>query len=240
MNIIECNQGSQAWFEARSGKVTASRICDVMNFLKKGGEGADRRNYRAQIVAELLTGAPDMNGYLSPYMEHGTEQEPFARAAYEIQTGNSVEQLGFVVHPSIARAGASPDGLVGEDGAIEIKCPKTETHIRWLLAGIVPEEHEPQMMFVMACTGRAWCDFVSYDSRLPAALQLFTVRLMRDEARITVLEEAVIGFLAEVDGTIDALRAICGVDFALPSPKLPEVPMRDETYLTDEDFAGLL
>ena len=138
-------------------------------------------------------------------MRWGTEQEPMARASYEVKTGLLVDQVGMVLHPTIDRAAASPDGLVGEDGLIEIKCPNTATHLEYLLAGTVPSRYQPQMLWQMSCTGAAWCDFVSYDPRLPDHLQLFIVRFNRDQARIDEMEAEVRAFLAEVDSIISRL-----------------------------------
>lgn len=234
-------QGSSDWFQARCGRVTASRIVDVMNFLKKGGEGADRKSYKSQIIAEILTGEVVMDGYLSPAMMHGNDFEELARTCYEVNGGAEVDLIGFAVHPTIPRAGASPDGLVGELGGLELKCPKTETHLRYLLAGEVPEEYQPQMYFGMACTGREWWDFASYDPRLPEPLQLFTKRLHRDPMRIAEIEDAVVLFLSEVDAAIAALRVAFG-NFPLPQAPEPEVipAWEREAFLTDEDFAGLV
>lgn len=234
-------QQTTEWFNARCGRVTASRIADVMEFLKKGGEGAKRRSYRAEIVAEILTGQAIMDRYLSPEMMHGNDFEEVARATYEVSTGLEVDLEGFVIHPTIERAGASPDGLIGDEGMLELKCPKTETHLKYLRAKEVPEDYQPQMYFQMACTGRQWVEFASYDPRLPEPLQLFVCRLHRDPMRIAEIEDAVLLFLSEVDAEIAELRAEYG-PFPLPteiqpSPEAPD-PMAG-TYLTDEDFAGL-
>jgi putative phage-type endonuclease len=203
MKVIDFPQGSQEWLSARAGKVTASRICDVMAKIKSG-EAAARRDYRAQIIAEILTGRPQEDGFINDEMRWGNEQEPFARAAYEVSAGVLVDKVGLVLHPRIDRAAASPDGLAG-DGLVEIKCPKTATHLQYLLAGEVPSKYQPQMLWQMACTERDWCDFVSFDPRLPQTLQLFHVRFRRDESRIKDMEAEVIAFLAEVDATLDRL-----------------------------------
>lgn len=234
-------QGTHEWFMARCGRVTTSRVADVMDFLKKGGEGAKRRGYRAEIVAEILTGQPNLDGFLTPAMMHGNDFEELARATYSVAAGVEVDLEGFVVHPTIARAGASPDGLIGQDGGVELKCPKTETHLRYLLSEEVPEEYQPQMFFGMACTGRQWWDFASYDPRLPEPLQLFRKRLYRDPLRIAEIEDEVIKFLGEVDATVTALRAQFG-DFPLPGDEVlvAEADPLASTYLTDEDFAGLV
>jgi len=197
-------QGSEEWHLVRAGKVTASRICDVLAKIKKG-EAASRRNYRAQIVAEILTGLPQESSFISAEMQFGIDNEPFARASYEIAGDVTVEEVGFAQHPRIERAGASPDGFVGTDGLVEIKVPNTATHIDYLLADTVPTDYQPQMLWQMACTRRAWCDFVSYDPRLPDHLQLFVKRFPRDEARIAEMEQEVDLFLKEVDSILAAL-----------------------------------
>ena len=199
-------QGSADWFAARIGKVTASRLSDVMATIKSG-EAAARANYRAELVAERLTGV-QAESYTSPDMERGTEMEPFARAAYEAHRLVMVDQVGFIDHPTIPNTGASPDGLVGDKGLLEIKVPKTATHIGYLTAGVVPSKYQPQMLWQMACTGREWCDFVSYEPRLPGNLALFVVRFERDDKRIYEMESEVLLFLNEIEQTIDKLNKL--------------------------------
>ena len=205
MNILDCEQGTDSWKAARAGKVTASKISDVMAKIKTG-EAAARRDYRAQIVAEILTGTPQDDIFVNDAMRWGTEQEPYARAAYEATRGVLVDQVGLVLHPTIERGAASPDGLVDPDGLVEIKCPKTATHLAYLLAGEVPSQYQPQMLWQMACTGAQWCDFVSFDPRLTEDLQLFVVRFKRDQARIDAMEAEVKAFLEEVDATLASLK----------------------------------
>ena len=202
----DCVQGSEEWKLLRLGKVTASRIADVMTKVKSG-EAAARRNYRAELVCQLLTGESQEN-FCTTDMQRGLDLEPFARAAYEVKTGMLVDQVAFVPHPSIDRASASPDGLIGEDGLVEIKCPKTANHIDYLLGKVPPTQYQPQMLWQMACTGRQWCDFVSYCPDLPEPLQLFVVRFPRDNGRIEEMEKEVTQFNAEVDEIITKLRAI--------------------------------
>ena len=198
-------QGSPEWLAQRVGKVTASRIADMMAKTKTGW-GASRANYAAQLVCERLTGAP-ADSYQNEAMRWGIETEPHARAAYEFRTDNAVTSCGFVDHPRIAMSGASPDGLVGDDGLVEIKCPNTATHIATLLGGkVIPSKYEAQIQWQMTCTGRQWCDFVSYDPRLPDEMRLFVVREKRNDALIAELEEEVSRFLAEVDETVAKLR----------------------------------
>lgn len=205
MKILDFPQGSAEWLQSRAGRVTASRIADVMAKIKTG-EAASRRDYKAQIVAEILTGKPQEDGFTNSAMQWGTEQEPFARSAYEVARDLMVDTVGLVLHPAIDRAAASPDGLAG-DGLLEIKCPKTATHLQYLLAGVAPAQYQLQMLWQMACTERAWCDFVSFDPRLPEDLQLLIVRFERDDKRIAEIETEVKLFLSEVDETIEKLKA---------------------------------
>jgi hypothetical protein len=206
--LLDCEQGSELWQQARCGLVTASRCGDVIDCYKsgakKGQETAARASYRSELICEILTGFPYPQ-YVSQEMQWGIDQEPFARAAYEMERDVLVETCGFVLHPDVARFGASPDGLVGEHGMIQIKCPKTSTHLGWMLAGGVPREHCPQMLAEMACTGRAWCDFVSFDPRLPAHLQLFVRRFERHEPFILGLETEVVHFNREIENVLAAL-----------------------------------
>ena len=204
LELLNIEQGSDEWVQARVGLVTASRCGDVIDMTKKGDESAHRRDYRSELICEILTGQPYPR-LITREMQWGIDQEPFARAAYEMQRDVLVETRGFVVHPDIARFGASPDGMVGDDGLIQIKCPNTSTHLRWMLAGAVPVEHMPQMLAELACTGREWCDFVSYDPRLPAHLQLFVRRFARNEQLIANLETEVVHFNAEIEQVLSAL-----------------------------------
>jgi putative phage-type endonuclease len=209
--IYACEQRSEAWSALRVGKVTGSRTAEVCAEIKKG-EAASRRNYRAEIIAETLTGQP-ADTYISKEMQWGIDTEPFARAAYELECDATVDSgIGFAVHPRIKRFGASPDGLVGNDGLVELKCPNTATHIDYILSGIVPAEYKAQMLSEMACSERQWCDFVSFDPRLPRRLQLFVRRFARDDARILEIETKVEQFLAEVDDVILRLESSIPVE----------------------------
>lgn len=196
-------QGSAEWFAQRAGKVTASRVADVIAKTKTGW-GASRANYAAQLVAERLTGNVEPT-FTNAAMQWGTDKEPEAREAYEFHAGVFVDQVGMIDHPKIAMTGASPDGLVGDDGLVEIKCPNTATHIETLLSGKVPAKYVTQMAWQMACTGRAWCDFVSFDPRMPEHMRLFVQRVDRDDALIAALEAEVSAFLAEVSDTVASL-----------------------------------
>lgn len=196
-------QRSDEWYEARLGKVTASRLDDVMATIKKG-EAAARANYRIEIVSERLTGER-MLSFTSQAMQWGVYNERAAIAAYELETGRIVSDVGFVVHPVIADSGASPDGLVGDDGLIEIKCPETKAHVNTLLQKKAPAQYIPQIQWQMACTGRKWVDFVSYDPRMPSNLKLAIIRVDRDDELIEKYEQEVINFLSEVSETINLL-----------------------------------
>jgi putative phage-type endonuclease len=202
MKILSISQGSPEWLAARAGKVTASRISDVM----ASKATAAYRDYRAQIVAEILTGHPQESGFTNAAMQWGTDKEPLARAEYEMFCAWDVEEVGLVLHPTIERGASSPDGLVSSDGLVEIKCPNTTTHLQTLIDKKQPSKYEYQMLWNMACTGRKWCDFVSYDPRLPDDLQLFVHRFDRDDKRIEEIETAVTQFLSEVDEMIDNIR----------------------------------
>ena len=172
----------------------------------KTGPSTSRTNYAAQLVAERLTGTVEPS-FSNASMAWGTEKEPEARSAYCFLHDTDVLQIGFVEHPNIGMAGASPDGLIGDVGLVEIKCPNTATHIATLLGGSVPSKYVHQMQWQMACTGRAWCDFASYDPRLPESMRLFVKRLHRDDAMIAEVEREVALFLNEVAQTVATLRS---------------------------------
>lgn len=199
-------QGSPEWHAMRCGKVTASRIADMLAKTKTGW-GASRANYKAQLVAERLTGVV-AEGFTNAAMEWGKEKEAEARAAYGFYTNETVELIDFVTHPVMLMSGASPDALVGMDGLVEIKCPNTATHIETLLGGSVPGKYQFQMQWQMACTGRWWCDFVSYDPRMPEDMRLFVRRLERDEEVIAMIEKETRIFLAEIDATVAQLTSM--------------------------------
>jgi putative phage-type endonuclease len=190
------DQRSNEWFEARLGRVTASRAAEVMA-KTKSGYSASRAVYMAQLIRERLTGLSD-SGFSSAAMQWGTETEPQARAAYEVMTGRDVVEVGFIQHPTIGGFGASPDGLVGDDGLIEIKCPNTATHIETLLAEKVPSKYIIQMQVQMLCTGRSWCDFVSFDPRLPGNMAFWISRVDADAKVQAEIEAEVQKFLAEL------------------------------------------
>jgi len=199
-------QRTDEWFAARLGKVTASRVADVIATTKTG-YSASRANYMAQLVVERMTGK-QTESYTNAAMEWGTNTEPLARAAYEAEKGLLVDETGLVDHPSISMSGASPDGLVGDDGLIEIKCPNTATHIENLLSKSVDKKYITQMQWQMACTGRKWCDFVSFDPRMGEGLQMVVIRVDRDEDYIQMLETEIKKFLGEVESKIKQLEEI--------------------------------
>lgn len=203
MKVVDCSQKSPEWFAARLGKVSASRIGDL-TAKTKSGYSTSRANYAAELVAERLTGSTSEK-FTNGAMHWGTEQEPAARTMYEFMNNATVTEVGLVLHPTIDMACASPDGLVCDDGLVEIKCPLTSTHIETLLGGSIDGKYMKQMQWQLACTGRQWCDFASFDPRMPADMQLHVTRVKRDGAMIVELEREVIGFLAEVAATMTAL-----------------------------------
>ena len=196
-------QGSPEWLAIRLGKVTASRVADVLS-KGKSGESASRKNYRTELVVQRLTGAPG-ESFTNAAMEWGTQTEPLARIAYEAEMGIFVDQVAFIEHPTIANFGCSPDGVIA-DGLIEIKCPNSSTHIEYLTDDKPPTKYIPQMQCQMAVMGAKWCDFVSFDPRLPSDLQLFVVRLERDEEYIEAMEAEVKKFLSEVEEMFTKLK----------------------------------
>ena len=207
--MTEIEQRTDDWFAARLGKVTASSLYKVLAKTKTG-YGADRGNYMTQLVLERVTGTK-ADSYTNAAMQWGIDQEPFARAAYEAKTGVLVEEVGFVPHPTIEAAGASPDGLVGDDGMVEIKCPDSKTALEcWLSDSPVEGKYFAQMQWQMRCADRAWCDYVVFDPRMPAKAQLFVTRVMRDDKWLADTEAEVVKFLAEVDAKVAALKKIIG------------------------------
>jgi putative phage-type endonuclease len=203
MKVIDCEQNSAEWLAARCGSLGASSIADMVAKTRTGW-GASRFNLAARIVCERLTGTPQ-ESYTNAAMQWGHDTEPQARAMYEFMRDVAVQQVGLVLHPSINKSHASPDGIVGDDGLIEIKCPNTATHIETLLSDDVDGRYIKQMQWQMACCGRGWCDFVSFDPRLPAEMQMFVQRVARDDEFIAELEREARAFLAEVETTISTL-----------------------------------
>ena len=199
-------QGSIEWHQQRLGKVTASRIADLMATTKTG-PSASRANYAAELVVARLTGViPE--SYSNDAMKWGTEQEPFARATYEVLRGVMVEEAGFIDHPTVVMSGASPDGLVGDRGMLEIKCPQTNTAIEFLLSGKISQKYLYQMQWQMECCKREWCDFVSFDPRLPKHLRVKIIRVLRDDTLILKLTDEINKFNFEVDEVVAKLNAL--------------------------------
>ena len=245
MNVFDCIQHSPEWYAVRRGNLTASKIAAATGQRKRGtGELAARRNMRFELLSEILRDKTT-DHYVSPYMDWGIEQEPRARAEYEIRTGQSVEPLGFIFHPTLDRCGASPDGYIAPNGLLEIKCPETHNHLEYIDSGIVPVEYVPQMAWQMACAGPEieYVDFVSFDPRLVEELQLFVIRYERDDKRIAEMEEQAIEFLSEVAQMAERLK----VNAKLPTleDKLRESvrqakgyhPEESELYITESDIA---
>lgn len=199
-------QGTPEWLAERCGKATASRIGDIMAKTRTG-YGASRANYMAELIAERLTGAP-AERFQSEAMRWGSQTEAEARTAYEFWTGRTVELAEFAPHPTVAMSGASPDGYIGSDGLVEIKCPNTATHIEYLLGGAIDRKYLLQMQWQMACTGRSWCDWLSYDPRMPDEMRMLVKRVSRDDTLIAEIEAEVTTFLAEVAHKVDQLSAI--------------------------------
>lgn len=197
-------QGSIEWKMLRAGNATASRIADIIA-KTKSGYSTSRDNYMTELVIERFGVISE--GFTNSAMQHGTDCEPFARATYEGLNNAMVTQIDYVPHPTIKRAGASPDGLI-DDGLLEIKCPNSNTHFNYLISNEVPEKYKPQMAWQMACTGAKWCDFVSFDNRVPTDLQYFEIRYNRDDIYIEMLEQEVIKFLAEVEEKYNQLNQL--------------------------------
>ncbi|EAR2619360.1 YqaJ viral recombinase family protein, partial [Salmonella enterica subsp. enterica serovar Sandiego] len=192
---------SPEWFAARCGKVTASRLYDVMA-RTKSGYAASRQNYMAELICQRLTGKPE-EGFTNAAMMRGTELEPVAREMYALNEFDAViSEVGLIDHPTIAGFAASPDGLVNDDGLIEIKCPNTWTHLQTLKTGVPKRQYLLQMHAQMMCTGRKWCDFVSFDDRLPPELAYFKTRINFDEVLAEEIEQEVVKFLTELETEI--------------------------------------
>ena len=197
------DQRTEEWFAARLGKVTASKVADVMAKTKTG-YAASRETYITQLVLERITNTK-AEGFTSQAMQWGIDQEPFARAALELHQGYLVQETGFVPHPTIEMAGASPDGLINEDGICEIKCPESKGMVETLLTQKVPQKYYAQMQFQLACTGRKWADYCVFDPRMPEKAQLFVARIDRDDRYIAEIEAEIVKFLAEVDSQVKQL-----------------------------------
>jgi len=193
-DVTDVQQGSEEWKTLRLGKITASRVSQVM--------GKSRQNFLAIIAAERIS--KQAESFTNAAMQWGIDTEPFAREAYEARNGVKVVQVGFCLHPTIKDAGASPDGLVGDDGLIEIKCPNTSTHVGTLIDQKAPTKYIPQIQFQLACTGRQWCDFVSFDPRIEQSF--FQIRVERDNEYIEKIEKEVSEFLEEVEKLVNQIQ----------------------------------
>lgn len=202
--LVKAEQRSPEWFEARLGMPSASKYNDIMS-KTRSGYSASRKNYAAELVTERLTGNPT-ESFTSAAMQWGTDNEPVARLQYGLTTGLDAEETGFWIHDDIF-TGASPDGLIGEDGVLEIKCPNTATHIDTLQSKKVPRQYVAQVQGQMWVTGRQWCDFVSFDPRLPDNAQMIVIRVERDEAYIQELELEITNFLKEVDSLVEFVNS---------------------------------
>ena len=201
MEIIkDVEQGTDEWLNLRFGWITASRFKDVM----AGGAGKTRKAYMYHLAAEILTGER-AESYTNEYMEWGTQTEPQARAMYELDSGNSVDQVAFIRHDTL-KAGCSPDGLIGESGLVEFKCPKTTTQIETFLSGKMPTTHVAQVQGQLWISEREWCDFVSFDPRINGEASYFCIRVERDEKKIKEIEQAVIKFQDDLFATLELLR----------------------------------
>jgi putative phage-type endonuclease len=197
-------QGTPEWHQLRLGKVTASKVADILA-TTRNGPSASRQNYLIELALQRSTGTIEPS-YTNDAMKWGTETEPQARVAYEVETGNFVNQVAFIDHPTIAWFGCSPDGLVGDDSLIEIKCPNSATHWEYFKSKKPPQKYVIQMQTQMAVTGRQWCDFVSFDPRMPERSQLLIVRVERDETFIAEIEEKVTQFLSEVETEVNLMK----------------------------------
>jgi hypothetical protein len=203
--VIDAVQRSDAWFAARLGRLTGSRACDMLATIKSG-EAAARRDYRLELVLERLTGQRPDDSYINAAMQRGVELEPKGLEAYQTRSGLTVERTGFLSHTE-HMAGCSLDGHVGDyEGIVELKCPKSATHLKYLRGGVMPPDHLPQVLHNLWMTGAEWCDFVSFDDRFPERLRLFVVRVPREDAVIAAYQECAIKFLAEVDRDICDLQ----------------------------------
>ncbi len=197
-------QGTPEWHQLRAGKVTASRVADILAQTRTG-PSASRQNYLIELALQRSTGTIEPS-YTNAAMEWGTQTEPQARVAYEVETGNFVDQVAFIDHPTIANFGCSPDGLIGDDGLIEIKCPNSATHWEYFKAKKPPQKYVTQIQTQLCVTGRKWCDFVSFDPRMPSRSQLLIVRVDRDEVFIAEIEEKVKQFLSEVEVEVNLMK----------------------------------
>jgi putative phage-type endonuclease len=205
--VLDIEQGTEAWHAARLGRVTASRVADIVARTKTG-YSASRAGYMAELICERLTGKPAASQYVNADMQRGNDLEPIARALYEVTHDKSVQQVGFVPHPVLEWAGASPDGLVDEEGVLEIKAPRPHVHLDYLETGSAPTQYRPQMAWQCICTGRTWADFVSYCEPMPDDLQLFVVRFTPEPAYLQEVEAEVVKFLEETEARLAKIQQL--------------------------------
>ncbi|EJF82923.1 lambda exonuclease family protein [Candidatus Bartonella washoeensis] len=194
-------QRTAEWFQARLGKVTASNVYNVLNKTAKGLPTSKYEDYKMKLITERLTGEISQS-YTTPAMQWGIEHEEDALKEYEFIYDTNVTRCGFVQHPKMEMAGASPDGLIGEDGLIEVKCPQSTSHLRFFMYDEIKPEYIAQMQFQMACTGRKWCHFMSYNPQFvgrSTGLRMKIKRIFRDEKHIEEINKAVESFLAEIE-----------------------------------------
>lgn len=221
MNDADLIQGSDEWKLARCGSLGASTLHEALARTKSGW-GASRDNKKAELVLERITGQP-REIFKSAAMETGNEREPEARLAYHLYSGNAtVDLVGLVRHPRIVGAHASPDGLVGQDGLVQIKCPQPAAHLDTIVRGMIPQKYQYQMLWEMACTGRQWCDYVSYNPDFPGRLSMWIKRCQRDQPKIDWLEEQVRTFLGEVDQAEAAMREMSEGEWPLRAQTMAE------------------
>jgi len=203
---VAVEQGTDAWHQLRLGKVTASRVADILAKTKTG-PSASRQNYLIELALQRTTGIIQ-ESYTNASMEWGVQNEGNARVLYEITTNNFVDRIAFIDHPSIKWFGCSPDGLVSNGGLVEIKCPNSTTHWEYFKYNRPPTKYVIQMQAQLAVTGRDWCDFVSFDPRMPDRSQLLVVRVDRDEAFIAEMEAEIKQFLSEVEVEVNLMKGI--------------------------------
>lgn len=208
MTVYDVLQRTPEWFALRCGRLTGSCAADMLATIKSG-EAAARRDLRLRLVCERLTGIAQEDGYVNGAMQRGIDCEPLARAAYEAHTGLLVSEVGFLAHDELL-AGCSPDGLV-EDGLLEVKCPKSATHLRYLRQTHVPPEYLPQVLHTLWVSGAAWCDFVSWDGRFPAPLDFVVRRVVSTDVDLRAYELTVRLFLREVEAELDQVRGLCAM-----------------------------
>jgi putative phage-type endonuclease len=204
---LALEQNSPEWLEFKIGMVSASRIADITAKLRNGTAGASRATYMGELIAERLTGVAT-DSYKSAPMQWGNDVEPMARSTYQFRTLSLVRRVGCILHPTIENALCSPDGLVGRDGVVEFKCPNTSTHVDFILGAPIPDRYVQQMQWQLACTGRGYVDYVSFDPRLPEHLRYWSKRVERDDKRIGQLEAEVVDFLRDLETRLAALRKI--------------------------------